>query len=390
MRKVSRRSFLARVAGAGVAAGALGLVTGEARAFQETDSDSGAKGRSRRPRPRPHRDERRRSRPIPAGYGRPHSGCTDSDSGANSDPAGRGRCATGESDSDSGANADAAGHGRPRTGITDGDSGARSDPAGRGRGSGMCNDRDRGPAPIRPAAAGAASGVSEKVSFRERFGFPSAGNLLTLACRRCVGACIWRKGRVADETDTQTEPPFIPRHGRGHRRRRGRDRRHRRRSGRGLPVRQRFRAERRSAGRRRRRGGSGCTDSDTGSYSDPAGNGRCRRRVRRSGCTDSDTGRYSDPAGNGRCVRRRVRRSGCTDADTGRYSDPAGNGRCVRRSPPQLHRFGRRPLRRPAGPRPPLLAQPKRQSSGTTGARLARCRSVRARRCLHQVRAADI
>ena len=35
-------------------------------------------------------------------------------------------------------------------------------------------------APIRPAAAGAAPGASEKVSFRERFGFPSAGNLLTL------------------------------------------------------------------------------------------------------------------------------------------------------------------------------------------------------------------
>jgi hypothetical protein len=74
-----------------------------------------------------------------------------------------------------------------------------------------------------------------------------------------------------------------------------------------------------------RRGRSGCTDSDTGRYSDPAGDGRCRRRVRRSGCTDSDTGRYADPAGNGRC-RRRQRRS-CTDSDTGRYSDPAGRGR---------------------------------------------------------------
>jgi len=72
-------------------------------------------------------------------------------------------------------------------------------------------------------------------------------------------------------------------------------------------------------------GRSGCTDSDTGRYSDPAGNGRCRRRVRQSGCTDSDTGRNSDPAGNGRC-RRRQRRS-CTDSDTGRYSDPAGRGR---------------------------------------------------------------
>jgi hypothetical protein len=74
---------------------------------------------------------------------------------------------------------------------------------------------------------------------------------------------------------------------------------------------------------------SGCTDSDSGSYADQAGNGRrCgrpRRRAYRSGCTDSDSGRYSDPAGNGRC-RRRVRRS-CTDSDGGRYADRAGHGR---------------------------------------------------------------
>ncbi len=72
-----------------------------------------------------------------------------------------------------------------------------------------------------------------------------------------------------------------------------------------------------------------CTDSDTGSYSDPAGGGRrCGRR--RTGCTDRDSGRYADPAGNGRCRARR--RSGCTDSDRGRYADPAGNGRCRRRS----------------------------------------------------------
>jgi hypothetical protein len=78
---------------------------------------------------------------------------------------------------------------------------------------------------------------------------------------------------------------------------------------------------------------SGCTDSDSGSYADQAGNGRrCGGGGRpRTGCTDSDSGRYSDPAGRGRC-RRRVRRSGCTDSDTGRHSDPAGNGRCRRRS----------------------------------------------------------
>ena len=74
-----------------------------------------------------------------------------------------------------------------------------------------------------------------------------------------------------------------------------------------------------------------CTDSDTGSYSDPAGGGRrCGRRRARSGCTDRDGGRYADGVGYGRrCARRR--RSGCTDSDTGRYGDPAGNGRCNRR-----------------------------------------------------------
>jgi hypothetical protein len=73
---------------------------------------------------------------------------------------------------------------------------------------------------------------------------------------------------------------------------------------------------------------SGCTDSDSGSYSDQAGNGRnCGGGGggRRSGCTDSDSGRYSDPPGNGRC-RRRQRRS-CTDSDSGRYADRAGAGR---------------------------------------------------------------
>jgi hypothetical protein len=73
-----------------------------------------------------------------------------------------------------------------------------------------------------------------------------------------------------------------------------------------------------------------CTDSDTGSYSDPAGGGRrCGRGRRRTGCTDRDSGRYADAAGYGRCRGRR--RTGCTDSDRGRYADPAGNGRCRNR-----------------------------------------------------------
>mgnify|MGYP004170066283 CR=1 FL=1 len=40
----------------------------------------------------------------------------------------------------------------------------------------------------------------------------------------------------------------------------------------------------------------GVTDSDSGAYADPAGNGRGR------GFTDSDVGQYADPVGRGRGV----------------------------------------------------------------------------------------
>jgi hypothetical protein len=75
-----------------------------------------------------------------------------------------------------------------------------------------------------------------------------------------------------------------------------------------------------------------CTDSDTGSYSDPAGSGRrCGggRRRARSGCTDRDSGRGADGVGYGRrCGNGGVRRrSGCTDRDSGRYADGVGAGR---------------------------------------------------------------
>src|SRR4051812_30091711 len=72
-RRLSRRSFLARVAGGAiVAGGALTMVGAPAGALQVTDSDRG-----------PNAD--------PAGRGR---GVTDSDSGPNADPAGRGRGVT--------------------------------------------------------------------------------------------------------------------------------------------------------------------------------------------------------------------------------------------------------------------------------------------------------
>jgi hypothetical protein len=108
---------------------------------------------------------------------------------------------------------------------------------------------------------------------------------------------------------------------------------------------------------------SGCSDSDSGRYGDPGGNGRrCRRRTgcsdrdpsdpvnfgrrcggRPSGCSDRDP---SDPVGRGRRCGARPsgcsdrdpndpvgrgrhcgRRRSCTDRDTGRYSDPVGRGR---------------------------------------------------------------
>ena len=97
VRKLSRRSFLTRVAGSAVAAGgAMVMLTGKAEA-QVTDSDSG-----------PHADG--------AGHGRGSNhirGCTDNDSGSNADQAGNGR-GNRRSDSDSGPNADPANCGRGR------------------------------------------------------------------------------------------------------------------------------------------------------------------------------------------------------------------------------------------------------------------------------------
>ena len=96
-RKLSRRSFLTRVAGGAVAAGgAMVMLTGKAEA-QVTDSDSG-----------PHADG--------PGHGRGSNhirGCTDNDRGSNADTAGNGR-GNGHSDSDSGPNADPPNCGRRR------------------------------------------------------------------------------------------------------------------------------------------------------------------------------------------------------------------------------------------------------------------------------------
>src|SRR5215468_4211666 len=106
-KRLNRRSFMSRVAGAAMlAGGAAGVVTGAAKAQNYT-------------------------------------GRTDSDSGSNADRSGYGR--TGISDSDSGAGSDRPGYGRGgHAGVTDHDTGVGADPAGRGRGNSGITDSDSG------------------------------------------------------------------------------------------------------------------------------------------------------------------------------------------------------------------------------------------------------
>ncbi len=117
-RKLTRRSFLGRVAG-GVVGGVALVATGieSAEALQVSDNDTG------------HNAD-------PAGRGR--TGVTDRDSGSNSDRPGRGRGRPRQaaqracSDSDAGPNSDPVGRGRG-SGRTDSDSGSNSDRPGCGR-----------------------------------------------------------------------------------------------------------------------------------------------------------------------------------------------------------------------------------------------------------------
>ena len=117
--KLSRRSFLTRVAGAAVVTGAAGTVAGCATTGY-TDSDVGRYG-----------DPAGAGRGGSGGYG--STGATDSDTGRYADPVGNGR-GGGYTDTDTGRYADPVGGGRGG-GVTDSDTGSYSDPAGRGRGS---------------------------------------------------------------------------------------------------------------------------------------------------------------------------------------------------------------------------------------------------------------
>ncbi len=123
-RSISRRSFLATVAGSALGGGALFAVRGEAAALQTTDSDP--------------------SDPVGRGRGG-RGGVTDSDP---TDPVGRGRGRSGRTGVTDRGPTDPIGNGRGgsgRTGATDRDP---TDPIGNGRGGNRggarsnCSDND--------------------------------------------------------------------------------------------------------------------------------------------------------------------------------------------------------------------------------------------------------
>ncbi len=140
--KVSRRSFLATVAG-----GAMG-----ATMLSDTASAATTQGCTDRDPAPPSGDPGGRGRNCTSTPTPTPTGCSDSDSGAGADPGGRGRnCRstpqTGCSDTDSGSGSDPGGRGRtcqsrPQTGCSDSDSGSGADPGGRGRNCGTRRNDD--------------------------------------------------------------------------------------------------------------------------------------------------------------------------------------------------------------------------------------------------------
>ena len=126
-RKLSRRSFLTKVAGGSVlAGGALFFVAGRAEAFQCSDSD-----------PSPSRGGDPSGRGRYCGRSGARTGCSDNDNGRGSDPAAYGRrCAqaTGHTDNDpTDPTNGGRGYSARERNCTDSDSGSNSDNAGQGR-----------------------------------------------------------------------------------------------------------------------------------------------------------------------------------------------------------------------------------------------------------------
>ena len=127
-RRLSRRSFLTRVAGGSVlAGGALIFVAGPAEAYQCTDAD---------PAP-PRGDPSGRGNRCQGAASRPRTGCSDNDRGNGSDPGAYGRhCsqATGHTDNDpTDPTNGGRGYSQRERQCSDSDSGSNSDNAGQGR-----------------------------------------------------------------------------------------------------------------------------------------------------------------------------------------------------------------------------------------------------------------
>ncbi|MGK0265900.1 MAG: hypothetical protein ACI82N_000142 [Maricaulis sp.] len=105
--KLSRRSFLTRVAGGTIAVGAVATVAGATMLQRSSDADPSDNA------------------------GNARTGITDSDP---NDQGGHGSGSTGLTDNDTGSCADTGGYGRGNSGYTDSDDGNCADPASRGRG----------------------------------------------------------------------------------------------------------------------------------------------------------------------------------------------------------------------------------------------------------------
>jgi hypothetical protein len=202
VRTISRRSFLATVAGSAAAGGAFLAVHGEAGAAQTTDSDPG----------------------DPVGRGRGGGGVTDSDP---TDPRGRGRGGTRSSGTTDRDPSDPIGRGRGGSGGTSGGGGTRSgvsdsdpsDPGGNGRGNtagrSNCSDSD----PTDPGgngrscrsgqtggSGGGGSGDAHQTGRRERryevcwVDHPSRSNAECNMQTYSEWAITWSDGRIEHDT----------------------------------------------------------------------------------------------------------------------------------------------------------------------------------------------
>ena len=247
-RRLSRRSFLARVHGGVAAAGALTLVVGRGAGLPGDGFGQRPEGGSGRPRPRPHRRERRRSHRSRRLWPPAHRLHRRRQRHQWRSRPGAGRCRTGESDSDSdrrrrpwpAAHRDQRQRQRPgrrrRPGAAAGGASATTataaptgDPPGRGR---RCMRRVR--AKLLSCVKKARKSAANRI-FSVPKGFPGPHYLLRPLGRGETTA-FGEREEVADENDTKTKPPLILFHRRRHRRCRHHGWPDRADRGRGVPV----------------------------------------------------------------------------------------------------------------------------------------------------------